>query len=633
MDSIKKYEYIMEPPEIREFCCKVLIEQIKYGKKRGLILAWIVLLVEVLIIPRIVWAMLLLLVVMTLSVNIRNYIFIKKQVEDCIWTVWMEDGRLKVNRGDYSEVPCRNIQLIRTTRRLLMLGYMQTPQKPAWFVIPLRLFGDEQEREMFLGNLRSAQAQPSGEPAHVPGYTEGIYGWEDRAVQEGLQFAYFMDEEKGLRFYKGAADLVYGGTFGKKERLRASILWGCLAAVVMTVCMSILTGGINRMAVGFGLSITAMMILRIWTHDPEKSLRKQMKSPVMRDKINGLWQILLSKEGISVCMPMGVKNFYSWESLEWLVETGEVFYIFHRDKRHYIMIAKESFQSWDQVSAFHQLCAERGIKRIPAKKAGYIPDWAWMPLAVLFMFACVGVFVAGTFFSSRKGSGSGRTVYDGESVDPAWYPNYVPLDQQVRVLESLGMYVPEETVESVRGFMEEYDMYELVEGSPYTSLLMNIGAPEHDEDWNLVGYSDQVFWFDFEGLDISTDYIDVLNGMAALAEGSSIDKVSDISENTDDVNWERGKGKITVSLTWDGQTYEWDMDVYYDWIDDKVLGIYNTLLEKDDSQKLFYSTWDNGQGAIVFFCTPEWAEEFMQKTGLELERDKSRSTRRKQAVK
>lgn len=155
------------------------------------------------------------------------------------------------------------------------------------------------------------------------------------------------------------------------------------------------------MAVGFGLSITAIMILRIWTHDPEKSLRKQMKSPVMRDKINGPWQILLSKEGISVCMPMGLKDFYSWESLEWLVETEEVFYIFHRDKRHYIMIAKESFQSGDQVSAFYQLCAEKGTKRIPAKKARYIPDWVWVSLALLLMFACVGtfVFVAVTFFS------------------------------------------------------------------------------------------------------------------------------------------------------------------------------------------------------------------------------------------
>ena len=29
-------------------------------------------------------------------------------------------------------------------------------------------------------------------------------------------------------------------------------------------------------------------------------------------------------------------------------------------------------------------------------------------------------------------------------------------------------------------------------------------------------------------------------------------------------------------------------------------------------------TGDNGQGAIIFFCTPEWAEAFSEKTGLKL---------------
>ena len=29
-------------------------------------------------------------------------------------------------------------------------------------------------------------------------------------------------------------------------------------------------------------------------------------------------------------------------------------------------------------------------------------------------------------------------------------------------------------------------------------------------------------------------------------------------------------------------------------------------------------TGDNGQGAIVFFCTEEWAENFREATGLEL---------------
>lgn len=92
----------------------------------------------------------------------------------------------------------------------------------------------------------------------------------------------------------------------------------------------------------------------------------------------------------------------------------------------------------------------------------------------------------------------------------------MPLEKQVEVLSSLGLHVPEETVESVRNSMLEYGLYDLVEESPYTWLLMDMGAPTYDEEWNVTGYADEVFWFDFEGFDISTDYINVLSGISGI---------------------------------------------------------------------------------------------------------------------
>lgn len=144
-----------------------------------------------------------------------------------------------------------------------------------------------------------------------------------------------------------------------------------------------------------------------------------------------------------------------------------------------------------------------------------------------------------------------------------------------------------------------------------------MGAPAHDEDWNVTGYSKDVFWFDFEG----GDYIEILNGMLALSEGSCLDEVTDVQEDMSDVDWERGRGTVTVSLCFHGEQYQWDMKMYYDWIDAGALGILNSLLKQEGSQKHFYATGDNGQGAIVFFCTEDWAEEFMAKTGLALEKD------------
>ena len=61
------------------------------------------------------------------------------------------------------------------------------------------------------------------------------------------------------------------------------------------------------------------------------------------------------------------------------------------------------------------------------------------------------------------------------------------------------------------------------------------------------------------------------------------------------------------------------MEVYYDWIDGRVLGILNPLLQQESSQEYFYVTGDNGQGVIIFLCTPDWAQQFSNETGLTLE--------------
>lgn len=623
MNDAKKYEYIMENTEIREFCIKALAEQIKCRKKRWLFLM-LILVLEAFFIPKAAGAVALLLLLMFVLTGIRTYKMIKDTVAGRQWTVWIEDGRIKVNRVDGSEVPCRNIELIRTTRRLLMLGYYQAPGRPAWFVIPLRVFAGESEKDAFLEKLHSAKEQPFDSVGNLSVSGCGSSD-ENREAQvngmssERLRLTYMLDEEKWIRFQKGAIDLVNGGTFGNTERLWRILFWGCLIAVFMTACIYFAAGSLNVMLVCFSLFITVLLVLRLWFRNPEKILRRQMKSPVMRERACGLWQVSLTDEGIFVNLPYGIHDFYAWESLAWLVETGEAFYVFHKDKKRFIMIGKESFRDWDQVALLHQMCQSMGIKKVPAKKMHYLPDWAFVVIVVLFALVCMCVFVGSIFLQVRQSDRTGSKTYEKEGFGSVYYPDYVPLDQQVKVLRLLGIEVPEETVSSVREFMEEYDMYYQVEGSPYTWLLMDLGGPDYDEEWNIVGYSEDVFWFDFEGLDISTDYINVLNGMAALAKGSCLDEVKDICENTDAVDWERGRGTITVSLTYQGQLYLYDMEVYNDWIDGNVLGIYNLFLEQEKSQKFFYATGDNGQGAIVFYCTPVWAEEFMHKTGLVLE--------------
>ena len=58
------------------------------------------------------------------------------------------------------------------------------------------------------------------------------------------------------------------------------------------------------------------------------------------------------------------------------------------------------------------------------------------------------------------------------------------------------------------------------------------------------------------------------------------------------------------------------MDVEYDWIDPDILGVFNGLLEQTDAAERFYVIGDNGQGALVFYRTAEWAQAFEKATGL-----------------
>ena len=473
-----------------------------------------------------------------------------------------------------------------------MMGYMQGARRPVWFMIPLRSFRDGHEVDLFLAALR--------DPVTQENYYDQAY----------LRFQFQIDGERWVRLQKGAADLINGGSLGRSARTNGILIWGSVMTVVLTVVSCLISGRFHWMFVCYGFVLAVLMCLRLCCLDPEKPIRNQLKQPEVAARACGLWQVSLTEEGVSLAMPAGIRNVYLWASLAWLLETEEAFYLFHKDKKHFVMIAKESFLSWDQVDLFHRICADHGIQKIVPKKARYVPGWLIWTLLGVFLLALFGIVMVRAFLTERDEPGV-------VSVDVY---ERVPLEEQVEVLESLGLQVPEETAASVRSSMEEYGMYDLVEESPYTWLLTDMGAPTYDEEWNVTGYAADVFWFDFEGFDISTDYIDILNGMLALAEGSCLDDVTDIREDMTDADWESGRGTVTVSLRWKGEPYEWDMEMYNDWIDVSVLGILNPLLEQEGSQEYFYATGDNGQGAIVFFCTQEWAEQFTQKTGLVLEK-------------
>ena len=152
MEYVKKYEYMLERQEIMEFCLHAWAESAKCRKWVWFRLM-LILVLECILLPRVaVWIVVLIAAVLLISIVV-SCVSIGKSITGCKWTLWVENGILKVDRGGSSEVPCRDIQLIRTTRRLLMLGYLQTAQRPAWFIVPLRVFADRNRSGFWTGSV------------------------------------------------------------------------------------------------------------------------------------------------------------------------------------------------------------------------------------------------------------------------------------------------------------------------------------------------------------------------------------------------------------------------------------------------------------------------------------------------
>lgn len=615
----KKYEYIMDKKEISEFCTKSFLEQLKNDRKSWAVMLLVVLFL-LLLYPGAAAFLLTALILLYLIIFLSIHSNMKKALSGKQWTVWIEDGRLKAFRdADYSEISCESMELVRITRRLLMLGYMLPDKRSAWIILPLRVFAHDQEREAFLKQLRNTLEEEEKEA-------------ESKGMQEQgcLDFAYMVNEERWVHFQMEADDMINGGTFGKtlSFSINAVLLPVFLAATVLWVNFSM--GRFRLVAIGYSAAVTIILLLRSRYRSPQKKLKKQAGSLAVKNWECGLRRISLDEKGIVVCLPRG-KNFYRWESMEWLVETEDAFYLFHKNKRSFAVIAKESFKDLNQVEEMHRLCGQKGLKKVSMKKRRHIPDWIFiLALAAVFVLCMVSVVISAYRDAAKETerlSDAFEYAVEQETEDEekemAENIAKVPdarrqLEGWGEVLESTGLHVSEEAVESVWTAMTEYDLLEAVESDPYTWLLMYMAAPAYDEERTVREGSKELFWFDFEGMDLTTDYNYILDGMLELSKGSSLDGIKDIQVNTDHVDWEEGSGSIEVSLTYQDEIYRFDMDVEYDWIDSKVLGIFNSLLEPEGSEKLFYATWDGGQGAIVFFCTKEWKEQFEAKTGLEL---------------
>lgn len=609
---MNRYTFCFTKKELREFSIRAVLEQ--YRRR---IHVWVILLLlcvlEAFIIPGFT-IVILLLFAAALGVDMfRSYRFLEKEhfLEKRI--VWVEDGVLKSSAGGAGEIPCSRINIIVKSKNLLMLGHAQSKRQIVWYPLPLRVFESAGELERF----RELFGKPEDPAA---GWNTGM----GQPPQAGAVFSFVfqVDEEKWISIYKNALMTINSGTLGFPQNMKTYLgVYGVVFIVAGLFCFFRSGTHTPVLPVALFLMFIFLMLFR-WKSDPEKTIRRQVRNGTLQSDIYGVWELHFMEEGVIQIMAGQSRNFLKWEEFGWLVEADGEFFLFKKNKVQFIPILKEGIQSYQQAEAMCRFCESKGVHGLASKRMKYFPGWFFgvgLAFVLLVMFA-VGIWSGFTGDRRRAEAQKEAAVYADnewtEAFDPADYPDYVPLDRQVQTLRSLGFSITDQLADRVRGMMAEDMMRVYVEGYPYTWLLTELGAPSRDENGRISGYPEEVFWFDFEGWDISSDYMEVLEGMLALAGDGPLEDVTEIAEDTENMDWEAGSGSITVKLLWKGQSCSWDMDVEYDWIDPDILGVFNGLLEQTDAAERFYVIGDNGQGALVFYRTAEWAQAFEKATGL-----------------
>lgn len=620
---MKKYTFQMTEEEIREFCIRAVWEQQLLNRSRWLLILALVAL-EFFIVPwEVPLVMILLLLAIVAAITLRYHFVMKGRMGVKMRSLWVENGMLKLDvEGEWcGDISCGDINVVKRTRHLYMLGCRRASKAILWYPIPLRVFENEQEGERFVESLKSPQTQSGGETtASSAGESEGSAGAfgtqpagdymassPDQTGQEYLHLSFQVTKEEWIRMMAGATEIIQAGTLGgqKNRELICAVLGAvCILFSCWTAGRFSLYGGTIVSMVSFVGAIIFLTLLRSLLEKPEKKIRTQIRKGTVRNDAWGNWEIAVTELGVGQSLSGKSGVMMPWESLDCMVETDTDLFFYQKDKRQFLMFPKSCMEGGEQLESLKGLCREKQLEILAGKRKKYAPNWLFPILTAIVM---AGYIVANV-----------RPLLSDSGRDTAF--GNVPFEEQVSVLRSLGFTIPKEMEEALGSYFQEDEVASYVERYPYIWLLSNLTWAHREEAWaDWFQDGAEVFWFDFEGWDITTDYIMVLEGMRELSAGSILDDVENIREDTENVNWERGTGTITVLLDWRGQEYSFKMNMQSDWIDPKVLGIYNGLLEKEGIPERFYMTGDDGQGALVLYCTKEWASEFEKATGLDLD--------------
>lgn len=501
---------------------------------------------------------------------------------------------------------------------ILMMGRQCAEKHIIYYIISKRAFSSREERESFIACIKE---QGSAAELERP---------EDRRAEAQKEFSFDLDKNQLIRSMTEMDGLIWERRNRSRYRLKSVAVRVLLICCTMIILVIFLPATVSALR----MAVIAWMIVIMLGRTPLGTdyYRKAFEQGLARQNLVGHWTVRMNAQGIYAFRPCD-NSFVKWDFYQEMIERDSSLYLYRYRNNVYQIIPKSVFKNTEEMADFIRYCREKGLDVTNVEKAiGSDTEWAvevkqgreparqgaaaWPP-GKKFEFAAAVILMV-MVAAIPMGRGMTFRSDDARRQSDRLKSGSVSFDEQLSILESLGIRIPERDQEDYRRWLEEDKEYQdYLEQYPYVDILSYAGYGYYDEETGKRIFLDSVFWFDFEGIDVSRDYLDIMEGLNALGKGEFT--LTNVSESGSGIDWESGGGELTVSFTYDGLPYQFVAQINNDWIDGEIIDYFNGVLKQRGNVKRMYQLDDGGQGLILFYNTEEWAQEFYKKTGLKLE--------------
>jgi len=167
------------------------------------------------------------------------------------------------------------------------------------------------------------------------------------------------------------------------------------------------------------------------------------------------------------------------------------------------------------------------------------------------------------------------------------------LETQIEQLSQIGLKLNEGlTVEDLLNSLsrEEY------ESKPFNEVLFAYGIKVESPPWGRF-FCDQVWNFDYECIDDSGAYVEVVNHFHRLSG-----KRKTLEHLSDSIDFDAGRAELNYTL--DGIEKSYSPVIDRDWVDEKVV---SKLISDFSTDTHSFYGMDNGQATVWFYLTKEQA--------------------------